>query len=203
VSGIVSARSGNTLTVEDATLIGIDGSNAFMGGTATVKLGASTLVTVLGQGAAGTTPSLRSRWIADLCVRYGDRTKFRQRGARCQRRSRATRQPRLRFVTVVGSGSLDLKLGIPGRRGRSEPFDFVGSGSPSSAPASAGSYVVSTGALDLTNSTVGVPVVVTGLVTPFVRLRRISPRRPYWIRSTISAELVADYGSEPPHPHNL
>jgi hypothetical protein len=62
VSGIVSARSGNTLTVEDATLLGIDGTNTFMSGTTTVKLGAGTLVTVLGQGSTGTTPSRRFRW---------------------------------------------------------------------------------------------------------------------------------------------
>src|SRR6202790_750209 len=53
VSGIVSARSGNTLTIEDATLIGIDGTNTFMSGAATVNVGAGTLVTVLGQGSTG------------------------------------------------------------------------------------------------------------------------------------------------------
>jgi hypothetical protein len=62
VSGIVSARSGNSLTVEDATLISIEGTNTFMSGTATVKVGASTLVTVLGQGSTGNTPSRRYRW---------------------------------------------------------------------------------------------------------------------------------------------
>src|ERR1700676_2436850 len=52
VSGIASARSGNTLAIEDATLIGIDGSNTFLTGTATVNVGSNTAVTLVGQGGA-------------------------------------------------------------------------------------------------------------------------------------------------------
>ena len=50
VSGIVSARSGNTLSVEDGTLVGADGSDTFIGGTTTVTMGPNTRLTVLGQG---------------------------------------------------------------------------------------------------------------------------------------------------------
>jgi len=117
VSGIVSARSGNTLTVEDATLIGIDGSNAFMGGTATVKLGASTLVTVLGQGAAGNN-TIAQISVGSLIYAFGTATapSSGKRGARCQRRSRATRQDqRLRVRDRRGIGFARPQLGIPGR----------------------------------------------------------------------------------------
>jgi len=97
-------------------------------------------------------------------------------------------------VTVVGSGSLDLNLTSLG--GLSiKAFDFVGTGSSSSAPASAGSYLVSTGALDLTDSTVGVPVVVTGLVTSFGAAPPDFTASALLDPSTISAELVLDYGS--------
>jgi len=196
VSGIVSARSGNTLTVEDATLIGIDGSNAFMGGTATVKLGASTLVTVLGQGAAGNN-TIAQISVGSLIYAFGTATAP-SSGNRTLDASaghvQLDKTSASGFVTVVGSGSLDLNLASLG--GRSiRAFDFVGSGSPSSAPASAGSYVVSTGALDLTNSTVGVPVVVTGLVTPFGAAPPDFTASALLDPSTISAELVADYGS--------
>jgi hypothetical protein len=71
----------------------------------------------------------------------------------------------------------------------------LGTGSSPSAPASAGSYVVSTGALDLTNSTVGVPVVVTGLPTSFGAAPPDFTASALLDPSTISAELVVDYGS--------
>jgi hypothetical protein len=45
------ARSGNTLSVEDGTLVGADGSDALVGGTTTVNMGPNTRVTVFGQGA--------------------------------------------------------------------------------------------------------------------------------------------------------
>src|SRR5882762_605053 len=196
VSGIVSARSGNTLTVEDATLIGIDGSNAFMGGTATVKLGASTLVTVLGQGAAGNNTiaqisvgSFINAFGVATAPSSGNVTLDASAGHVQLGTSSASG-----LVTVVGSGSLDLNLTSLG--GRSiKVFDFAGTGSSSSAPASASSYIVSTGALDLTNSTVGVPVVVTGLVTPFGAAPPDFTASALLDPSTISAELVADYGS--------
>ena len=50
VSGIVAARSGDTLAVEDATLVSAAGLETFLGGTTTVLMGANTLVTVFGQG---------------------------------------------------------------------------------------------------------------------------------------------------------
>jgi hypothetical protein len=98
------------------------------------------------------------------------------------------------LVTVVGSGTLDLDLTSLGGRSIAA-FDFVGTGSSSSAPATAGSYVVSTGALDLTNSTVGVPVVVTGLATSFGAAPPDFTASTLLDPSTISAELVVDYGS--------
>ncbi|MGA9027774.1 MAG: hypothetical protein WB440_17110, partial [Steroidobacteraceae bacterium] len=52
VSGVVSARSGNTLTMEDATLVTNDGTGTFIPGTTTVDLGANTAVTTFGQGSA-------------------------------------------------------------------------------------------------------------------------------------------------------
>jgi hypothetical protein len=92
------------------------------------------------------------------------------------------------LVTAQGSGSLNLSLAFLGGRAVSA-FDFVGSG------ASASQYVVNTGALDLTNSTVGVPVIVTGMPSSF----GVSP--PNFTASTlldpttIHAELVVDWGA--------
>jgi trimeric autotransporter adhesin len=196
VSGIVSARSGNTLTVEDATLIGIDGSNTFMAGTATVKVGGGTLVTVLGQGAAGNN-TIAQISLGSLIYAFGTAAAPSSGNVTLDASAGHVQLDQTSasgFVTVVGSGSLDLDLTSLG--GRSiKAFDFVGSGSSSSAPASASSYVVSTGALDLTNSTVGVPVVVTGLVASFGAAPPDFTASALLDPSTISAELVADYGS--------
>jgi hypothetical protein len=59
VSGIISARSGNTLTIDDGTLIASDGTNTFIPGTVIVNIGANTLVTVFGQGAANVNSPLQ------------------------------------------------------------------------------------------------------------------------------------------------
>jgi hypothetical protein len=196
MSGIVSARSGNTLTVEDATLLGIDGSNTFLSGTATVKVGASTLVTILGQGSTG------NNTIAQISVgssihAFGTATTPTSGNVTLDAGAGHVQLDKISasgLVTAVGSGSLNLNLTSLG--GRSvEAFDFVGTGSSSSAPASAGNYVVSTGALDLTNSTVGVPVVVTGLPASFAAAPPDFTASALLDPSTISAELVVDYGS--------
>jgi hypothetical protein len=195
VSGIVSARSGNSLTVEDATLIGIDGTNTFMSGTATVKVGASTLVTVLGQGYTGNN-TIAQISVGSLIYAFGTATTPSSGNVTLDASAGHVQLGKTRasgLVTVVGSASLDLNLTSLG--GRSiKVFDFVGTGS-SSAPASASSYVVSTGALDLTNSTVGVPVVVTGLVTSFGAAPPDFTASALLDPSTISAQMVVDYGS--------
>jgi hypothetical protein len=196
VSGIVSARSGNTLTVEDATLLGIDGTNTFMSGTATVKVGASTLVTVLGQGSTGTN-TIAQISVGSLIYAFGTATTPSSGNVTLDASAGHVQLDKISasgLVTVVGSGSLDLNLTSLGGRSITA-FDFVGTGSSSSAPASASSYVVSTGALDLTNSTVGVPVIVTGLATPFGAAPPDFTASALLDPSTISAELVVDYGS--------
>jgi len=196
LSGIVCARSGNTLTVQDATLIGMDGANTFMSGTATVKIGAGTLVTVLGQGSAGNN-TIAQISVGSLIYAFGTATTPSSGNVTLDASAGHVQLDKTSasgLVTVVGSGSLDLNLTSLG--GLSiKAFDFVGTGSSSSAPASAGSYLVSTGALDLTDSTVGVPVVVTGLVTSFGAAPPDFTASALLDPSTISAELVLDYGS--------
>jgi hypothetical protein len=204
VSGVVSARSGNSLTVEDATLIGIDGTNTFMSGTATVQVGPSTLVTVLGQGSTGNNTvaqisvgSFINAFGTATAPSSGNMTLDASAGHVQLGTTSASG-----LVTVVGSGSLDLNLTSLG--GRSiKVFDFAGTGSSSSAPASASGYVVSTGALNLTNSTVGVPVVVTGLVASFGAVPPDFTASALSDPTTISAELVVDYGSGTSAPFTI
>jgi hypothetical protein len=196
VSGIVSGRSGNTLTIEDATLIGVDGTNTFMSGTATVKVGASTLVTVLGPGSTGNS-TIAQISVGSLIYAFGTATTPSSGNVTLDASAGHVQLDKTSasgLVTFVGSGSLDLNLISLGGR-LTNAFDFAGTGSSSSAPASASSYVVSTGALDLTNATVGVPLVVTGLVTSFGAGPPDFTASALLDPSTISAELVVDYGS--------
>jgi hypothetical protein len=196
VSGIVSARSGNTLTVDDATLLGLDGTNTFMSGSATVKVGASTLVTVLVQGSTGN-GTIAQISVGSLIYAFGTATTPSSGNVTLDASAGHVQLDKVSasgLVTAVGSGSLDLNLTSLGGLSITA-FDFVGTGSSSSAPASANRYVVSTGALDLTNSTVGVPVVITGLPASFGAAPPDFTASALLDPSTISAELVVDYGA--------
>jgi hypothetical protein len=159
------------------------------------------LVTVLGQSAAGSN-TIAQISVGSLIYAFGTATAPSSGNVTLDASAGHVQLDKTSasgYVTVVGSGSLDLNLTSLG--GRSiKAFDFVGSGSSSSAPASASSYVVSTGALDLTNSTLGVPVVVTGFVTSFGAAPPDFTASALLDPSTIAAELVADYGSGTPAP---
>ena len=48
VSGVVMARSGDTLSIEDGTVVANDGTVSFIAGTTTVIMGANTLITAIG-----------------------------------------------------------------------------------------------------------------------------------------------------------
>jgi hypothetical protein len=198
VSGIVLARSGDVVAVEDATLVGADGTDTFLVGTTDVILGPNTLVTVFGQGGGGTElngPQLVS--VGSAIDAFGVATVA--TGASGEISGNATLdasagQIRLDpttasgLITAAGSGTLNLNLASLGGRSVG-PFEFAGTG------ISAGRYVVNTGTLDLTNSTLGVPVIVTGFpnsfgVTPpdFTASTLLDP-------TTIQAEMVVDWSA--------
>jgi hypothetical protein len=191
LSGIVSVRSGNTFAIEDGTLVGADGSDSFVAGTTTVNIGPNTLVTVFGQGTfdvngpqqisvgssvdafgVATRPSLGINASLDASA-----------GHVRLRNSTASG-----LVTAQALSTLNLRLVSFGGRNVAA-FDFLGTG------ATAGQYVVNTGPLDLSNSTVGVPVIATGMpdsfgvATPdFTASALLDP-------TTIQAELIVDWGA--------
>ncbi len=129
VSGTVSARSGNTLTVEDGTLIGVDGSAAFIGGTTLITIGPDTVVTVFRAGHRRDQQSAADiRGFCGRCLRNRQHTCFRERRPGCQRRPRAAR-PHDASGLVAAQGSGTLSLGLVSLGGRAvAAFDFVGSG---------------------------------------------------------------------------
>jgi Domain of unknown function (DUF4382) len=190
VSGIVSARSGNTLTIEGGTLIANDGSNTFLPATTIVNVGANTQVTVFGQGTidlhspqeisigsaidAFGTASASSAGAVTLDASAG--------------RVRMDSSTAAGLVTVQGSASLSLGLVSLGGRAISA-FDFVGSG------ADPAQYSVATEALDLTNAIVGAPVVISGLPSSFGVTSPNFTATTLLDPTTIQALIVIDWGS--------
>src|SRR5450631_2108979 len=188
VSGIVTARSGSTLAIEDATMVGADGRATFIGGTTTVLMGANTLVTVFGQGGTQIN-SPQQVSVGATIVDFGVATVQSSGNATLDSSAGRVRLDTTKasgLVTAQGAGALSLNLAFLGGRAIA-PFNFVGSG------ASPAQYVVNTGTLDLTNSTPGVPVIVTGLTGSFgasppnfTAVTLLDP-------TTIQAELAVDW----------
>jgi hypothetical protein len=191
LSGIVSARSGNTFAVEDGTLVGADGSDSLIAGTTTVNIGPNTRVTVLGQGTfdvngpqqvsvgssidafgVATRPSLGNNASLDAS---GGHVRLRNSTASGLVTAQALSTVNLRLVSLAGRAVA--------------AFDFVGTG------AAAGQYVVNTGLLDLTNSTLGVPVIVTGMPNSFGVAPPDFTASALLDPTTIEAELVVDWGA--------
>jgi hypothetical protein len=164
VTGVVTARSGNTLELQDATLVGADGSDTFILGTTQVTIGPNTAITEFGQSTGTYTPAQVS--VGSSIDAFGILTSQSSGNATMDAsagRVRLDIATASGLVTAQGSGTLTLNLSELGGRTveATAPFTFSGSG------ASASQYVVGTGALDLSNSTVGAPVLVTGLTSAF------------------------------------
>jgi hypothetical protein len=192
VSGIVAARSGDTVNLEDATLIGADGSNTFLGGTTSVIMGANTVVTEFGQGgtAIDTTAQVSVGSTIDAFGLVNGETTENAILDASAGRVRLDGTSASGLVTVQDSGTLNLNLSYLGGR-TVAALDFVDTG------AAAGNYVVDTGteSLDVANSTVGVPVIVTGFTSLFGAAAPNFTAFTLLDPTTIQAQLVVDWGS--------
>jgi hypothetical protein len=201
VSGVVSGRKGNSLTVEDGTLLSNDGTNTFVTGTSTIQIGAGTQVTQFGVAsiqANGTQQISIGTFIyafgAASALNAGNLTLDASAG-----RARLGTTSASGIVTLQGTGSVALNLARLGGRSTGA-FDFAGTGPSAGYDALAADYQVTTGALDLTNSTVGSPVQVSGLITTFGAAPPDFTASTLLDSTTINAELVLDWGAGTPAP---
>jgi hypothetical protein len=190
ISGIVSARSGNTLSVEDATLIATDGTNTFIPGTSIVNIGANTLVTVLGQSPASINSPLQIS-VGSAIAAFGTATSGGSGNIVLDASAGRVRLDQTTAWGVVGTqGTAGLSLNLTSLGGRSIPvYDFVGSG------ADPARYSVATGALDLANAIVGAPVIVSGFPNSFGVASPNFTATTLLDPTTIQAELVVDWGA--------
>ena len=199
VSGIVTGRSGNTLTIDDGTLLANDGSNSLVLGTATIDIGPNTAVTQFG---AGTTESNGTAQISvgSMIYAFGTASNVSSSGVTLDAsagRAQIDQTTASGLVTGQGTtGTLTLNLSQLGGRSASA-FDFAGTGSTPSVDASASAYQVATANLDLTNATVGEPVQVTGYIASFGAAPPDLTASSLLDYTTINAELVVDWTGTP------
>ncbi len=203
ISGIVSARSGNSLAVEDGTLISNDGTNTFIPGTATINISPSTQVTQFG-AASVEADGTQQISVGSLIYAFGTASTSSAGNVTLDAsagRVRIGQSTASGLVTVAGTGTLTLDLNMLGGRSPA-PFDFAGTGTSASVDASASKYQVTTGSssASLTYSTMGTPVEVSGLVTPFNQAPPDFNATSLLDSTTINATLVLDWGAGTPAP---
>ncbi len=167
VRGVVTARSGNTLTVRGATLDRRDGGFEFMRGDVTVDVADATRVTE--EGATGSFGigdiSVGQRIWATGTATIDDTTSTATLDATAGR-VRLEITPMWGMVTGTVGNPLTLDLrAIDGRN--PSRFDFAGTGASAATDASASAYLVDTNTLDLSALTPGAPARVFGFPVPF------------------------------------
>jgi hypothetical protein len=188
VSGVVSARSGNTLGLEDATVIQNGGTATLIPGTTIVNLGPNTVVTFFGQDVAeAINPQEVS--VGSVIEAFGTASTSSTGGFLVDAsagRVRINLTTAEGLVTAQGSSLLTLNLTSLGGRLISA-FDFLGSG------AAANQYAVATASLDLTNAVAGAPVSATGFPNAFAIASPNFTASTLLDPTTIQAQLVLDW----------
>ena len=200
VSGIVTGRSGNTFTIDDATLLTNTGTNSFIFGTTTVTVGANTQVTEFGEGTTDST-GIAQISIGSLVYAFGTAGSVGTTSATLDAsagRVRVGQTVASGLVTAQGTGGSTLSLNLSQLGGRSAAaFDFAGTGATSTSDATAAAYVVNTGTADLANASAGEPVQVTGYPQPFGSASATSgdflEQSGFLDYTTIDAVLVLDW----------
>lgn len=197
LSGIVSARSGDTLTVDDGTLIANDGTNSLIQATSLVELGAGTAVTLPGQGSAVSGSDIRQISVGSRIDAFGLSTAAAGGAVTLDAsagRVRLGNSDAAGLVNAQGSGGLTLTLTSLGGRSAAG-FDFSGTGTTAADDAATTGYVIGTGALDLTNATAGAAVDATGMVAPFGAAPPDFAATSLLDPTTLQAELIVDWAA--------
>jgi hypothetical protein len=190
LSGTVAARSGNTLGIEEATLIQ-NGTPTLVPGTTIVNVGPSTLVTFFGQGVEDAI-SAQQISVGSVIEAFGTASNTSTGQVLLDAsagRVRLDLTSALGLVTVQGSNSLTLDLTALGGRAISA-FDFTGSGAD---PTQYGVEFSTSSTPDLSNSTVGAPVIVTGFANAYASASPNFAASTLLDSTTINAELVIDF----------
>jgi hypothetical protein len=165
IRGVVSARSGNTLTVRGATSVARLGLVTFLN-NATVTLGSGTVVSEDGVTASGLTPlsvSVGQQLDVSGQSSFDASGNLTMDATAGQVRLASTRIWGTLISATAGSASLDvLSLGNFAPAG----FNFAGTGT-SGQDANPSAYAVNTGSLDQSATAAGTLLRVDGIVSAF------------------------------------
>ena len=192
VSGVVTARSGDTVTVPAATWISNGGVPTFLTGTTTIRLGTNTAVLTAGQGAPLATNSIAQVSVGSSITAYGAATPTGSGSLTLD----AT-NGRLRLLTTVAAGDLvdgsllnqvTLNLGSLGGR-QIGAFDF------SNTVTDPTLYLADAPGADLINDAPGLLIQLTGHPEDFGTTTFDFLATATSDASTVNAELVLDWDS--------
>ena len=193
ISGIVTGRSGDTLTIDDGTLVTESGTNNLIFGTATVEIGPNTQVTEFGSTAAG---SISQISVGSSISAFGTASDVGPNSATLDASAGHVllgQSTASGLVTAQASDGSTVTLNLSELGGRSPAaFDFAGTGAAGSN-ASASSYIVSGAGLSLTYATAGEPVTALGYVQSFGSASPDFNPTSLEDYTTIDAELVIDW----------
>lgn len=199
ISGVVTARSGDALTVPAATLVTSAGANSYVTGRTTVTMSAGTPVTLAAQAGPAQTNGIAQISVGSRITAFG---KVAGAGAGAGDVTLDASAGRVRLgesaisgiVTAVGGGSLVLSLSS--LAGRSiAPFDFAGTGSSPGTDSNANQYVAAIGILPFLNAAVGMPVDASGFVANFGAAPPDFAAATVHDETTIPAALAIEWGS--------
>lgn len=175
VSGTVSARSGNTVTLHNA--FEVLRASAFQSyglpllyfyNDATVVLGSTTIITTDGSGAPGTSDTAIS--VGQQIEAIGQASNDQTSGALTMdvTQGEVRVQPTRLWGTLTSAtpGSLQTNLAAIGPA-EVAAYNFAGTGVSSASDSNPASYLVNTGTLDESATPTNTPLRIDGMVAPF------------------------------------
>jgi hypothetical protein len=194
VAGVVTARSGNVVTVPTATWISNGGVPTFLSGTATITLGTNTVVltpTIQSSGVLGNANTEAQVSVGSTITAYGTTT-----SAAGGNLSLDASNGRVRLQNSVAAGDIvvdsildQVTLNLASLSGRQiGAFDFSNTGVDPT------NYLADAPGLDLGSQPLGAPISLTGLVESFGTTTYDFLESAAADASAIDAELVLDWG---------
>lgn len=166
ITGVVSARSGNTLTIAGGTFFTTLGQTQYFP-TSTVTLGSNTLVSVDGTAATGLTSDSVS--VGQQVMIFGQSTLSATDVLSTDATAGAVRLQPTRLWGTLNSatpGSASLNM-LTLQNFDPAAFSFAGTGASAAQNANPAAYVVNTGTVDESGTAAGTVLQVDGLVSPF------------------------------------
>ena len=171
IVGNVVARNGNTLTIHGARMDGRGGGDDddFMAANTMVNVAAATAVTAEGQSSATPAHTIAEISVGSLIDAFGTATKDNSGKVTLDATAGRVRLDLTHVqgaLGVSGTGNITLNLKTIDRQPVSV-FSFAGTGSVNGVDTDPTKYLVATGALDVSQFSVGEMILGIGFVNPF------------------------------------